>query len=140
MFPTTHVFTFATTAPPWDVWSALTDADTPAHFFDGASLRSSWEVGERIELEHDGATVGSGEVLASERWDRLAYTLEGGDGSDTYLTWSVRNIPTGSIARLYIDEMDDEPADDVEAAWMPLLRRLQVVLTEGQKADRTTAR
>jgi uncharacterized protein YndB with AHSA1/START domain len=138
MFPTTHVFTFATAAPPWDVWSALTDADTTARYFDGISLQATWAAGEHITIHLGDEEVGSGEVLAADPWDRLAYALDGGTGPDTYLTWAVRNIPVGSIVSLYVDEMHGDRDDEAEATWMPLLRRQQVVLAESRKVDEET--
>jgi uncharacterized protein YndB with AHSA1/START domain len=143
MFPTTHVFTFATTAPPWDVWSALTDADTTARWHDGVSLHATWKAGERFEARVGGQLAGTGEVLAADPWDRLAYAFEGGTGPDTYVTWSVRNIPVGSIVTVHVDEMDGdgEHDDEVEGTWMPVLRRLQAVLAEEPTvpAEGTTA-
>jgi uncharacterized protein YndB with AHSA1/START domain len=140
MFPTTHIFTFATNAPPWDVWSTLTDAMTTARYFDGISLEASeWKRGCTISVELGGEVVGTGEVLAADGWDRLAYALDGGNGPDTYLTWIVRNIPVGSIVSLYVDEMDGDRDEEAEATWMPMVRRLQNVLAEGRTApaDRT---
>jgi uncharacterized protein YndB with AHSA1/START domain len=135
MFPTTHVFTFATAAPPWDVWSALTDAETTARWYDGITLDGDWIAGGRLEVRLGDEVVGSAEVLAADPWDRLAYAFDGGNGPDTYLTWHVRNIPTGSIVSLYVDEMDGDRDDEAHDTWMPVLRRLQGVLA----TDRTTA-
>jgi uncharacterized protein YndB with AHSA1/START domain len=143
MFPTTHVFTFATAAPPWDVWSALTDPQATARCYDGVALHATWEAGQPFEARVHGELVGGGEVLAADPWDRLAYAFDGGTGPDTYVTWQVRNIPVGSIVTVHVDEMDGDGGhdDEVEGTWMPVLRRLQAVLAEGRTvpAEGTTA-
>ena len=139
MFPTTHTFTFATAAPPWDVWLALTDADTTARWLDGPSLVSTWKPRSPLEVRLGDVVVGHGEVLAADAWDRVAFALDGGTGADTYVTWSIRNIPTGSLVQLHVDELDADRDDEVESAWMPILRRLQGVLSDGAGVDRTAA-
>jgi hypothetical protein len=37
-------------------------------------------------------------------------------------------MPTGSIIRVYVDELDGDGEPDLEDIWLPLLARLQLAL------------
>jgi uncharacterized protein YndB with AHSA1/START domain len=133
---TTHTFTFATTAGPARVWMALTDRREIPHYLHGVALVSDWLPASPVELRGWGGAVAYGEVLHAEVNRRLVIALDGGSGPATYLSWEITSTSAGAEVLLAIDEFGDEPDDDTEIVWRPILARLQATLDERNRLPR----
>ena len=70
-----------------------------------------------------------GEVLFAEYPNRLTYLLAAGpEQPEAYVTWEVRECGAGAIVRLSVDEADTT-SEEVEAAWQPVVTKLQALLS-----------
>jgi uncharacterized protein YndB with AHSA1/START domain len=130
MIPT-YRFGFATGAAPERVWSALTDAAATPRYLLGVALSSAWTPGAPVSFRLADMLVATGEVLAATPGEHLSLAIDGGNGPDTYLTWTIRpgRAGTGSLVGLTIDEpwgVLDRAA--VEDDWLPALAELEALL------------
>lgn len=112
-----------------DVWHALTDADITAQFW-GHSNLSDWEVGstwEHRRTDGSGEADGGGEVLESNKPNRLAFTFPTGEPST--VTFDLTSYDT--IVRLTMTHTD-LPSRDVQQAvsrvWPAVLSNLKSLL------------
>ena len=122
----TQLFHLLTPRDSDAVWRVLTPRNGEASFY-GPPIVSDWQVGSPVEL---GSRVGAsvvGEVIVAEPGARLTHTF--GDEPDqpsVYVTWTLHADPSGTVIRLYVDELGvDSTDEDVERAWLPVLRALQ---------------
>jgi hypothetical protein len=128
---TTHLFRFATPAPPEEGWAALTTSEPGGGYLPDLSFVSDWAAGSTLVVTTaDNPALSCGDVIAAELPRRLSYALDGGRGPATYITWEIRPMPTGSIVRLSVDELDGDGdgQPDLEDIWLPLLARFQLAL------------
>lgn len=125
-------------APPDQVWDALTDPHTIQQYFFGSRVETTWEPGTPITWsgEYDGhAYQDHGQVLevvpeqrlvvthfsplsgqpdVPENYHRISYRLEAGDDG-TRLTLEQDNTP-------------DESVEDFRANWQSMLESLKQVV------------
>lgn len=123
---TSELFRAITAASPDDVWAALTATGSPLGFLYGLTAESSWRPGATLTLALDRWRV-VGEVLVADRPRRLSYTLGDHPGEPSvYITWELRPLDDATIVRLAVDEPWPlaDTADDLEAAWLPVLSGL----------------
>jgi uncharacterized protein YndB with AHSA1/START domain len=128
-----HQLQLLTTAPPGEVWRALTSSELTARYLYGMAAASTWSPGSCLRLTGPGGTELSGEILAAAAPHRLSYSLQAGDDQpSTYVTWEVWGATTGSVVRLYVDEPDDltsgGPGEEAADAWAGVLAGLEAVL------------
>jgi uncharacterized protein YndB with AHSA1/START domain len=129
---TSELFRAITTAPPEQVWAALTVTGCPLGYLYGLTAESDWLPGSTLSL-----TLGRwrlvGEVLIADRPRRLSYTL---GEQEMYVTWELRPVDDGTVIRLTVDEPWPlvEDADDLEAAWLPVLSGLVAQLDQEASA------
>jgi uncharacterized protein YndB with AHSA1/START domain len=131
----TELFRFATTADPGAVWRALTCSPLTSRYFHGLTLVSDWQPGSPVTAHGHPAPMG-GVVLDNVEGHRLSFTLGAGDDQpETFVTWEIRETASGSIVRLYVDELVDE---DTETVWLAVVSGLQALLAtmEGAPATR----
>jgi uncharacterized protein YndB with AHSA1/START domain len=133
----TYTFTFSTDAAPERVWGALTDGRLTAQYLHGLRLDSDWAAGSPVSFQTGGAIVSSGEVLSSEQDSRLSYTIDGGAGPDTYVTWSIRGVDRGAIVSLLVDDPEGQPEAEAQDDWLPVIAALQAVLAVDEDVSRT---
>lgn len=59
------------------LWEALTSEPFTQQYWEDGQLQSDWQVGSSVQhVNHDGASVGIGEVLQSEPPHLLSYTFQ----------------------------------------------------------------
>jgi uncharacterized protein YndB with AHSA1/START domain len=125
---TSHEFTGFTTACPDSVWAALTGPST-ASFLHGLLLRTTWVVGDPITYIAGPGPGWSmqGVVLYVQEPVRLTYSVQSGpDDTLIFVTWRLRPCSSGCAISLVVDDLDcPEDQDDAEAAWLPVLAKLQ---------------
>jgi len=93
------------------------------------ALESTWTPGARVVLRQGDVATGAGEVLHAVVAERLSLTIDGGHGPDTYLTWTIRPVGTGSVVRLYIDQPGGAIDEvEVEDHWLPVMADLYALL------------
>lgn len=141
----TYTFTFSTDAAPERVWGALTDGRLTAQFLHGLRLDSDWATGSAVSFQTGGAIVSRGEVLSSEQNTRLSYTIDGGAGPDTYVTWSIRGVGRGAMVSLLVDDPEpqrlgadaqDRAEEEAQEDWLPVIAALQTVLAVDDDVSR----
>jgi uncharacterized protein YndB with AHSA1/START domain len=119
----TELFRISTPADHDTVWRVLTRrADGPGFY--GLTVDTDWRVGSPVQLHADEGLAIMGEVLAVEAGVRLSHTL--GDRTDeasVFVTWVLEPDGSGTLVRLYVDEVGPGagPASEIAAAWRPVL-------------------
>jgi uncharacterized protein YndB with AHSA1/START domain len=121
-----ELFRAITTAPPGDVWAALTATGSPLAYLHGMTAESDWQPGAPLTMTMDGSHL-VGEVLVADPPRRLCYTLGAQPGEPpVYVTWELSPLGDGTVIRLAVDEPWPfiSEADDLEAVWLPVLSGL----------------
>ena len=119
---------------PEQVWEALTATGIPLGYLYGMTVESDWRPGTSVTMTLGDQARLTGDVLVAERPRRLSYTLGDRPGQPSvYVNWELRALGDATIVRLYVDEPwpDADPADDLEAAWLPVLYDLVAYLDGG---------
>jgi uncharacterized protein YndB with AHSA1/START domain len=122
-----HSFACYTPAAPGEVWDALTSASRTRTYLDGLSVYSTWKADADITADFDGTISLTGQVICSRPGERLSYFLQAASTDPpTYLTWLLRQSPSGTTITLVIDEPETpDTSEDAEDTWLPLLDALQ---------------
>jgi len=124
------VFQIAATGRPEQVWSMLTTPEETRRFLFGISLESTWVLGAPVTGWLGGAPVMWGEVLFAKRPQRLSYVLASGPGHpEVYATWEMAACDDGAMVTLSVCEADTDDGSQVEAAWRPVVTRLETLLS-----------
>jgi hypothetical protein len=131
----TQDYAFITGASADRVWSTLTCPTRTPVFLYGLSAVSIWQTDAPIELRLSNAPYAGelcGHVLYADRPSRLSCSVQAGAGDPAvYLTWHMRDIPTGCIVRLSIDEPElPDDSLDGEETWLRLVAALERLLAE----------
>jgi len=125
-------FRFSTPASADAVWAALTGAETTPHYFHGMALVSAWTADSPIVFQPPARSPAlAGEVLCVRPGEHLAYTIEDtATGTATYLAWTIRPAPWGSVVRLQVHETGASPSseEELEDVWLPVLDALRDLL------------
>ena len=128
----TQDYAFFTSASVAQVWATLTSPTMTPAFLYGMSAVSTWETGAPFELRLGDEPSGQlcGQVLFAEPPFRLSYSVQASANDPAvYLTWNMRDTPTGCVVRLRVDEPDplSSPLDD-EETWLRLMASLEHLL------------
>lgn len=118
------------------VWWALTDTDMMEKYMFGASIETTWKVGETITWkgEHEGKPyTETGKVLEVVPNERLVYT-HGGHG-DTGKTRTITITLSHAGASTLVTLTQDNNADEAETArstenWETMLGQLRQLVEE----------
>lgn len=112
--PTTRtlVATVVISAPPQQVWAAMTDPEQTRRWFFGGLVRSDWSVGAPIEwLDADGASLIAGEITAIEPEVRLAHTFRATWSAETaadpasHYEWALQQLQP-DVTRVTVTHTD----------------------------------
>ena len=114
---TTHVFGLATTAPPGEVWRALTCGD----HLHGLGLVSDWKPGSTVEAR---AGVGPAITCGARCSSPTRPTAWAWSSTPIYLTWEV----TPGAVRLSVDEIDGDCDEEAAVVWGPVMAALEARL------------
>ena len=108
----------------------ITTPEEIRRFLFGISLKSTWESGAPVTGWLDGTTVMWGEVLFAQWPQRLSYVLASGPGQPAvYATWEMAACDDGAMVTLSVCEADTEDGRQVEAAWSPVVTKLETLLS-----------
>jgi uncharacterized protein YndB with AHSA1/START domain len=123
------LFRAVTQARPEQVWAALTAT--------GMTVESDWRLDAAVTMSLGDQWRLTGEVLVSEPYRRLSYTLGERPGQPSaYVNWELRTADGLTYLRLYVDELRPEPGagDELEVAWLPVLCGLVAQLNRAAAA------
>jgi Activator of Hsp90 ATPase homolog 1-like protein len=130
--PATQDYAFITSASAGQVWATITSPSKTPAFLYGLSAVSTWEPGALLELTIGDDPSGRlcGYVLFAEPPLRLSYSVQASANDPAvYLTWHMRDTPTGCVVRLHIDDPDVlSSALDDEENWLRLVASLEHLL------------
>ena len=65
--------TYIRTSPD-ELWEALTSSEFTRQYWMGHDVESDWKAGSSVKFTHNGKTILSGKILASEKPNVLSYT------------------------------------------------------------------
>jgi uncharacterized protein YndB with AHSA1/START domain len=140
---TTQVYSVFVRATPEQLWDAITKPEFTQHYFYGARIESTFEVG----APYDGWTpdhaqhLVDGEVLESDRPNRLVTTWHALYDPETAaepfsrVTWEIEPAGTG-VTKLTVihDELEAAPktAESVAGGWSYILSGLKSFVETGK--------
>jgi hypothetical protein len=131
------LFRAVTQARPEQVWGALTATGSPQAYLYGMTVESDWRLDAAVTMSLGDQWRLTGEVLVSEPYRRLSYTLGERPGQPSaYVNWELRTADGLTYLRLYVDELRPEPGagDELEVAWLPVLCGLVAQLNQAAAA------
>ncbi|HXW88662.1 MAG TPA: metalloregulator ArsR/SmtB family transcription factor [Streptosporangiaceae bacterium] len=125
---------------PERLWQAITDPDIRRTYNFGASVRSDWKPGSRLEMSHPRAPglLGDGEVLDVDPPRRLVHTMtalwsdEVRSAGASRVTWEIE--PVGDSCRLVLthDELPEAASGEIYGGWPMILSGLKTWLETGE--------
>ena len=126
---------------PEQLWDAITDPAIRAKYNFGMAPRSSWQVGDRIEMTADKAPgpLGEGKVLEVDPPRKLVHTMTALWGDDvkaegeSRVTWEIE--PVGDSCRLIVthDQLREGAPEEIYGGWPMILSGLKTWLESGQQ-------
>ena len=125
---------------PERLWQAITDPEIRRTYNFGASVRSDWQPGSRLEMSHPRAPglLADGEVLEVEPPHRLVHTMtalwsdEVRSAGASRVTWEIE--PVGDSCRLVLthDELPEGASGEIYGGWPMILSGLKTWLETGE--------
>jgi uncharacterized protein YndB with AHSA1/START domain/DNA-binding transcriptional ArsR family regulator len=136
------VFEIYIRTTPEQLWRAITDPDTRAHYHFGARIESDWTDGSAYRVVHTGASGGlvEGENLEVDPPHRLVQTFHAVWGDDaaalgtSRVSWEIEQV--GDSCRLTVvhDDLPHDPAaEQLYGGWPMILSGLKSWLETGQE-------
>ena len=117
------------------LWDALTMPEWTRRYWDGFSIRSEWRVGSDVTLmKPDGTLNWKGEILASNRSERLSYTfdpsVDGNYVGETVskVSWKFERLHNLLLLTLTHEALSDTMAGHVAIGWPLIVSRLKTAL------------
>jgi uncharacterized protein YndB with AHSA1/START domain/DNA-binding transcriptional ArsR family regulator len=139
--PMEKVFEIYIRTTPEHLWEAITDPEIRAKYNFGASAKSDWTPGARIELSAPkaGGLLGEGEVIEAEPPRRLVHTMTALWSDDvknegaSRVTWEIEPIGNDSCRlTLTHDELRDGANPEIYGGWPMILSGLKTWLETGE--------
>ncbi|HXZ65680.1 MAG TPA: metalloregulator ArsR/SmtB family transcription factor [Streptosporangiaceae bacterium] len=125
---------------PERLWQAITDPEIRRTYNFGASVRSDWQPGSRLEMSHPRAPglLADGEVLEVDPPHRLVHTMtalwsdEVRSAGASRVTWEIE--PVGDSCRLVLthDELPEGASGEIYGGWPMILSGLKTWLETGE--------
>jgi uncharacterized protein YndB with AHSA1/START domain/DNA-binding transcriptional ArsR family regulator len=138
--PMEKVYEIYIRTTPERLWEAITDPEIRAKYNFGASARSDWQPGSRIEVgaPNAPALLGVGEVVEADPPRRLVHTMTALWSDDvkaegaTRVTWEIE--PIGDSCRLTLthDQMREGAHPEIYGGWPMILSGLKTWLETGE--------
>ena len=134
------VFEIYIRTTPERLWQAITDPEIRSKYNFGATVRSDWTPGSRLEMEAPKANglLGEGEVLEVDPPRRLVHTMvalwsdEVRSEGSSRVTWEIE--PVGDSCRLTVihDQLSEGANDQLYGGWPMILSGLKTWLETGE--------
>ncbi len=138
--PMEKVFEIYIRTTPERLWEAITDPGIRSKYTFGATVRSDWEVGARVEMTaRDGSVaLADGEVVEVDPPRRLVHTMaalwndEVKSEGTTRVTWAIE--PIGDSCRLVVthDQLSEDASEEIYGGWPMILSGLKTWLETGE--------
>ena len=135
-----RVFEIYIKTTPERLWEAIIDPEIRAKYNFGASVKSDWTPGSRLELGAPKAAglLGDGEVLEVDPPRRLVHTMvalwddEVKSEGASRVTWEIQ--PIGDSCRLTVthDQLREGASDQLYGGWPMILSGLKTWLETGE--------
>jgi uncharacterized protein YndB with AHSA1/START domain len=134
------VFEIYIRTTPERLWEAITCPEIRAKYNFGASVKSDWQVGSRLEMGSPRADgiLGEGEVLEIDPPWRLVHTLIALWGEDvkaegaSRVTWQITQIEDSCHLQIVHDQLRDGANDQLFGGWPMILSGLKTWLESGE--------
>jgi len=139
--PMEKVFEIYIRTTPERLWKAITDPEIRAKYNFGASVKSDWTPGSRLELAAPKAAglLGEGEVLEVDPPRRLVHTMTALWSDDvrnegaSRVTWEIEPIGDDSCRlTLTHDQLREGANDQIYGGWPMILSGLKTWLETGE--------
>ena len=139
--PMEKVFEIYIRTTPERLWNAITDPEIRAKYNFGASVKSDWTPGSRLELAAPKAAglLGEGEVLEVDPPRRLVHTMTALWSDDvrnegaSRVTWEIEPIGDDSCRlTLTHDQLREGANDQIYGGWPMILSGLKTWLETGE--------
>ena len=139
--PMEKVFEIYIRTTPERLWEAITDPEIRAKYNFGASAKSDWTPGSRIELSAPkaGGLLGEGEVVEADPPRRLVHTMtalwtnEVKNEGASRVTWEIEPIGDDSCRlTLTHDQLRDGANEQIYGGWPMILSGLKTWLETGE--------
>jgi uncharacterized protein YndB with AHSA1/START domain/DNA-binding transcriptional ArsR family regulator len=139
--PMEKVFEIYIRTTPERLWEAITDPDIRAKYNFGASVKSDWTPGSRMELSAPkaGVLLGEGEILEADPPRRLVHTMtalwsdEVKNEGASRVTWEIEPIGDDSCRlTLTHDQLREGANDQLYGGWPMILSGLKTWLETGE--------
>lgn len=136
-----HIYETYIRADPARIWEAITTAEFTRQYFHTTNVKSSWNVGDRVEFTYDdGTLVVEGEVLEIDRPRRLVYSwhvLYNAEASKERPSRVAYDIePLGNVCRLRITHDDFDATSvvypEISQGWSAIVCSLKSLLETGE--------
>jgi uncharacterized protein YndB with AHSA1/START domain len=134
-------------APPEEVWRGLTTPEFTQQYWHNTRVRSSCDVGARIEfLNEDGSVGVAGEILTANRPVELAYSWQftgaespARNDPPSRVTFRLEAINVGTRLTVVHDELVEgsHTATMVTFGWPHVIAGLKTLLETGKAVDFT---
>jgi uncharacterized protein YndB with AHSA1/START domain/biotin operon repressor len=132
------VFELYIKTTPERLWEAITDPEIRARYNFGASARSDWTPGARVELRAGELLLGEGEVLVADPPRRLVHTLlahfspEAEAEGFSRVTWEIAPVADSCRLTVVHDQMRDGACEQLYGGWPMILSGLKTWLESGE--------
>jgi len=134
------VFEFYVKTTPERLWEAITNPEIRAKYNFGASVRSDWTAGSRVEMSAPkaGGPLGEGDVLEVDPPRRLVHTMvalwsdEVRSEGSSRVTWEIEPIRDTCKLTVVHDELRDGANEELYGGWPMILSGLKTWLETGE--------
>src|SRR5918998_6817892 len=135
--PVEKVFEIYIRTSPERLWEAITDPEIRTKFNFGATIRSDWSPGSRMELHAGDTPLGEGEVVVVEPPRRLVHTLTAlwsdeveAEGASR-VTWEIEQVADSCRLTVTHDELREGANEELYGGWPMILSGLKTWLETG---------
>jgi uncharacterized protein YndB with AHSA1/START domain/biotin operon repressor len=133
------VFEIYIKTTPERLWQAITDPEIRRMYNFGASVRTDWLPGSRLEMSAPNAPglLGEGEVLEADPPRRLVHTLTALWGDDvkaegaSRVTWEIEQVADSCRLLLTHDQLREGANEQLYGGWPMILSGLKTWLETG---------
>jgi uncharacterized protein YndB with AHSA1/START domain len=135
--PVEKVFEIYIRTTPERLWEAITDPEIRTKYNFGASVRSDWTPGSRLEMQAGDVPLGEGDVLEVDPPRRLVHTLTALWSDDvkaegaSRVTWEIEPVADSCRLTVVHDQLREGANDELYGGWPMILSGLKTWLETG---------